>query len=167
MWYFHVVCRFAVAEVTDPPLATAHHSAPRTTDVEVHPSPSQRPLSRRLESPKRDEGPLHKLVTVVRRESSGSSGRGKQFKAHQIEDANFADVPSHDDEAPVTQDLKVSPMISKYVPRNLRESVSVNGFTEKGSKWVDMWCTLFTLFPSNPSLEGCLVKCESVLPSGK
>ena len=136
MCNLHVVCRFAVADVVAPPLATAHPSHPRTTDVEVHPSPSPSmpPLCRRLESPKRAEGPLHKLVTVVRRESSGSPGRGKRATTHQIEDANFADVPSHDDKTPMTQDLKVSPVISKYVPRNLRESVSVNGFTEKGNK---------------------------------
>ena len=130
------MCRFAVADVMVPPPATAHHSHPRITDVEVHthehPSPFQPPRGRRPESPKR-EGPIHKLVTVVRRESSKSAGGGRRATGHQIEDANFADVPSHD-EAPVMQDLKVSPMISKYVPRNLRESLSVNGFSEKGSK---------------------------------
>lgn len=112
--------------MTVPPLATAHPSHSRTTDIEVH-THEHLPVSRRPESPKR-EGPIQKLVTVVRRESS------KRATAHQIEDANFADVPSHDEEIPVMQDLKVSPMISKYVPRNLRESLSVNGFSEKGNK---------------------------------
>ena len=136
MCYFYAVCRFAVADVMAPPLATTYHLHSHTTDVEVHPSPSLPPLGRKLDSPKR-EGPIQKLVTVVRRDSSKSPGAGKRGAAHQIEDANFADVPAHD-EAPMTQDHKVSPMISKYVPRNLRESISVNGFSEKGNRYVSM-----------------------------
>ena len=131
MFLYFLPCSFcsftAVERVAVPPQASAHPSHTHTADVEVH-AHDQLPVSRRPESPKK-EGPIQKLVTVVRRESS------KRATAHQIEDANFADIPSHDEEIPVTQEgVKVSPMISKYVPRNLRESLSVNGISEKGTK---------------------------------
>jgi protein tyrosine phosphatase len=84
------------------------------TEVEIQPKPS----FSRPESPKK-ETPISKLVTVVRRESSRSGGHHTPKLPVATKEADFPDGPH--EEVIVAN----TPKMSKYIPRNLRESSSI------------------------------------------
>ena len=88
------------------------------TEVEVHPKSS----TPRPESPRKETPILSKLVTVGRKESGRSAGRRTPKLPVAVKEADFPDGPPEEEEPIVTN---VSPKISKYIPRNLRESAPI------------------------------------------
>ena len=87
-------------------------------EVEVHPKPT----TPRPESPRKEPPILSKLVTVGRKESGRSAGRRTPKLPVAVKEADFPDGPPEEEEPIVTN---VSPKISKYIPRNLRESAPI------------------------------------------